>query len=211
MSQQRFSSNSAHLSSHSSHSPPRTCSLHWTSRQWTTVAATPKKPFSSGLSEFRAISSLSMRKLLGCVRLEAMRDTQFHLFQTDSLRKTDASHGVFVLEQTSSRRSGRRFCFWHSWTSRRPLATSSTPSRPQRKTKGYPSSCSRCSTNGGPRARLQSAWQRSPATHAFPSSEEPPGIFLAVSDHVLGGLDEHLLKETTSVPLHQAEKISSAW
>ena len=84
----------------------QTCSHHWTSRpQWTTVAASliPKKPFTSKLSEFRPISSLStMRKLLGYVWLEAMGDTQFNSFQTGFLRRTDASHGVFVLERASA-------------------------------------------------------------------------------------------------------------
>ena len=72
--------------------------------QWTTVAAilVPKRPFPSKLSEFRPISSLStMRKLLGYVWLAAMGDTQFNSFQTGFLRKTDASHGVFVLERAS--------------------------------------------------------------------------------------------------------------
>ena len=72
--------------------------------QWTTVAASlvPKKPFPSKLSEFRPISSLStMRKLLGYVWLAAMGDTQFNSFQTGFLRKTDASHGIFVLERAS--------------------------------------------------------------------------------------------------------------
>ena len=72
--------------------------------QWTTVAASlvPKKPFPSKLSEFRPISSLStMRNLLGYVWLAAMGDTQFNSFQTGFLRKTDASHGVFVLERAS--------------------------------------------------------------------------------------------------------------
>ena len=42
-----------------------------------------------------------MRKLIGYVWLEAMGDTQFRSFQTGFLRKTDASHGVFVLERAS--------------------------------------------------------------------------------------------------------------
>ena len=72
--------------------------------QWTTVAASlvPKKPLPSKLSEFRPISSLStMRKLLGYVWLAAMGDTQPNSFQTGFLRKTDASHGIFVLERAS--------------------------------------------------------------------------------------------------------------
>ena len=72
--------------------------------QWTTVVETlvPKKLFPSKLSEFRPFSSLStMRKLLGYVWLEAMGYTQFHSFQTGFLRKTDASHGVSVLERAS--------------------------------------------------------------------------------------------------------------
>ena len=72
--------------------------------QWTTVVGSlvPKKPFLSKLSEFRPISSLStMRKLLGYVWLAAMGDTQFNSFQTGFLRKTDASHGILVLERGS--------------------------------------------------------------------------------------------------------------
>ena len=42
-----------------------------------------------------------MRKLLGYVWLAAMGDTQFNSFQTGFLRKTDASHGIFVLERAS--------------------------------------------------------------------------------------------------------------
>ena len=50
----------------------------------------------------KAFSSLStMRKLIGYVWLEAMGDTQFRSFQTGFLRKTDASHGVFVLDRAS--------------------------------------------------------------------------------------------------------------
>ena len=171
VSQLRFSSNSAHLSSHM---PSLTCSLLWTSRvdnscsNLGTQKASPSK-----MSEFRPISSLpTIKKLLGYVWLEAMGDTQFHPFQTGFLRKTHAlTEFLSWREQASSRSSGRRLCFWYSWTSRRPLTTSSTPSRPQRcNAKVYPSSCSRYSTSGGPRAALQSAWRESPVTNVSPSA-----------------------------------------
>ena len=48
-------------------------------------------------------------------------------------------------------------CSWHSWTSRRPLTTYSTPSQPRHYNRRvYQCSCSRYSTNGGPRATLRS-------------------------------------------------------
>ena len=65
----------------------------------------PRKAFSYQIFGIQPISSLStMIKLLGNVWLAAMRDTQFNSFQAVFLHKTDATHGVFVLE--SLRRSG---------------------------------------------------------------------------------------------------------
>ena len=100
-----------------------------------------------------------------------MGDTQFNSFQTGFLRKTDASHGVFVLERASElAKEWKTLCSRHSWTSRRPLTTCSTLSQPQHyNRKGCQSIHSRYSTNGGPKATLKSAWQASPVTNASPS------------------------------------------
>ena len=147
--------------------------------QWTTVAASliPTKPFHSKMTELRPISAVStMRKLHGNVWLTAMGDTQFNSFQTGFLHKTDASHGL--LGEGKRAREGRLLCSCHSWTSRRPVTTSSTPSQPQHyNRRRYQSSCSRYSTNGGPKTTLQSAWRGSPVTNeplsSGVSSREP--------------------------------------
>ena len=47
-------------------------------------------------------------------------------------RQTLRTEFLSWIEQAKSRRSGRLLCFWHNWTSRRPLTTSNTPLRPQR-------------------------------------------------------------------------------
>ena len=137
-------------------------------------------------------------------------------------------------EQAKSRRSGRLLCFWHNWTSRRPLTTSNTPLRPQdHNRKGHQSSCSRYSTSGGPRATFLSAWRGSPVTNASLSSgvsrREPQSrlqclwLFLIMSwrTWMLGGETETsigkwttstsraLLTLTTCVFWRQAQKILS--
>ena len=126
--------------------------------------------FSQQTARIQTLST--MRKLLGSVWLEAMGDTQFNSFQTGFLRKTDASHGVFVLERASEMAKewktplflaqlDLKKAFDHVQHS---FATT------ELQQKGlYQSSCSRYSTNGGLRATLKSAWQASPVTNASPS------------------------------------------
>ena len=54
---------------------------------------------------------------------------------------------------------------------------------------GPQSSCSGCSTNGGSRATLKSAWPVPPVRGLQQGALESPAIFVVVSDHVLGIVD----------------------
>ena len=177
----------------------------------------PKKPFSSKLSEFRPFNCSAT---CGWQQWE----NTVHIVPSGLLHKTDASHGVFVLERAIETAK--------EWKTPLFLALLR---KHHNKRKGYQSSCSRYSANGGPRGTLQSAWRGSPVTNASPPSgvshKEPQSrqqslwLFLIMSwgTWMLGGETETLggqwttstsrapLTLTTSVCWRQAHKTLSLW
>ena len=196
---QRSSINSAPISLNSSHRPSRTCSRHWTSRHKDHCRSEPDSQEALSKQIVRIQTDLFPvdDEEIARIRLAGSRGRHTVQLVPNGFSSQDRrlARSLCLGE---SKRDGKgvekTLCSWHSWTSRRPLTTYSTPSQPQPyNRKGYQSSCSRYSTNGGPRATLKSAWQASPVTNASrglpQGTPESPAIFVAVSDHVLGNLD----------------------
>ena len=151
-----------------------------------------------------------MRKLLGCVWLEAMGDTQFHLFQTDCLRKTDASHFArrFCPRESKRAREGVEDAFVSGtvgpqeglWPHPALLRVHSAKQR------GIRAVARGAQQMVGPErgcSQLGSSHQRH--THFLPARSHQQFSWL-FPDHVLGGLDEHLLHADDICPLASSKK-----